>query len=107
MFVSSKLYMKGENLYGIEHYLFGKVETFLPQARKFVLRIIPTFSYLAGIFIQVIIAKMQSLGMTEISNDVKTFASCVKEGVISFDMLMAKYKNKWMRVECHQKFKIG
>lgn len=106
IFDCSKLYMEGENLYDIELFLSEKVENFLPKARRFVMKIIPIFSYFAGIFIQVVIAKMQSLGMTEISNDVKTFASCVKEGVISFDMLMAKYKNKWMRVECHQKFKI-
>ena len=40
----------------------------------------------------------------EISKDFKSFALCIKEGVLNYEMLMAKYNNKWMRVECHQKY---
>lgn len=60
---------------------------------------------LCGVFVQVVLAKIEELGADfEISKDFKSFASCIKEGVLNYDMLMAKYNNKWMRVECHQKY---
>lgn len=98
-------YMIGKCLYDIELELTRTKDGFLKKARKFVLRAIPEISYIAGVLIQIVITKMQHLGIDEVSNEVKTFASCIKEGVTSYDMLMAKYANKWMRVECHQKFR--
>lgn len=35
-------------------------------------------------------------------NDMRVFASCVKEGVLSYEMLMKKYRGRLMRVECHK-----
>ena len=104
IFTCTELYMTGKCLYDIELELTRKHNDFLSKARKFALRAIPEISYIAGVIIQIILTKMQHLGIDEISNEVKTFASCIKEGVTSYDMLMAKYANKWMRVECHQKF---
>ena len=105
IFTCTKLYMTGKCLYDIELELTRNHKDYLSKARKFVLRAIPEISYIAGVLIQIVLMKMQHLGIDEISNEVKTFASCLKEGVTSYDMLMAKYTNKWMRVECHQKFR--
>lgn len=33
----------------------------------------------------------------------KVFASCIKEGVLTYEMLKEKYNKKYMRVECHYK----
>ena len=60
---------------------------------------------MCGVFMQVVLAKIEkSDANLEISKDFKSFASCIKEGVLNYDMLMAKYNNKWMRVECHKKY---
>ena len=83
-----------------------KRKKFVDNARIFVLRVIPEISYMCGVFVQVLLAKIEEHGdELELSKDFKSFASCIKEGVLDHDMLMAKYKNKWMRVECHQKYR--
>lgn len=83
-----------------------KRKKFVDNARIFVLRVIPEISYMCGVFVQVLLAKIEEHGdELELSKDFKSFASCIKEGVLDYDMLMAKYKNKWMRVECHQKYR--
>ena len=61
---------------------------------------------MCGVFVQVVLAKIEERGAElELSQDFKSFASCIKEGVLNHDMLMAKYNNRWMRVECHQKYR--
>lgn len=55
--------------------------------------------------VQVILEKVKNEDIkVEPSNDVKTFASCIKEGVSSYDMLMYKHKNKYMRIQCHYEY---
>lgn len=106
LFKLVEMYVNGEPLVNIELEITGAKKTYLEKARNFVLRVIPSISYLCGTFVQILLVKLENHGVEDIPNDVKTFASCVKEGVINYDMLMTKYHNKWMRVECHNKFKF-
>lgn len=100
-----EMYISGCNYEEIESKCNCKKKDFVDNARIFVLRVIPEISYMCGVYVQVVLAKMESLGAEfEISKDFKSFASCIKEGVLNYDMLMAKYNNKWMRVECHKKY---
>ena len=100
------MYIKGCNYEEIDTKCCCKKKDFVDNARIFVLRVIPEISYMCGVFVQVVLAKIEEHGAElELSKDFKSFASCIKEGVLNHDMLMAKYKNKWMRVECHQKYR--
>ena len=100
------IYIKGCNYEEIDTKCCCKKKDFVDNARIFVLRVIPEISYMCGVFVQVVLAKIEEHGAElELSKDFKSFASCIKEGVLNHDMLMAKYKNKWMRVECHQKYR--
>lgn len=99
-------YIAGCNYEEIDMNCRCKRKVFVDNARIFVLRVIPEKSYMCGVFVQVVLAKIEEHGdELELSKDFKSFASCIKEGVLDHDMLMAKYKNKWMRVECHQKYR--
>ncbi len=99
-------YIAGCNYEEIDMNCRCKRKVFVDNARIFVLRVIPEISYMCGVFVQVVLAKIEEHGdELELSKDFKSFASCIKEGVLDHDMLMAKYKNKWMRVECHQKYR--
>ena len=101
-----QMYIKGCNYEEIETNCCCKRKTFVDNARIFVLRVIPEISYMCGVFVQVILAKIDENGAElELSKDFRSFASCIKEGVPNHDMLMAKYNKKWMRVECHQKYR--
>ena len=101
-----QMYIEGGPLVAIDqktHY--KRRDNHLKNARKFVLRTMYEFSYICGVIVQVILEKVKNEDIEiEPSNDVKTFASCIKEGVSSFDMLMYKYKNKYMRVQCHYEY---
>lgn len=100
------IYIKGCNYEEIDTKCCCKKKDFVDNARIFVLRVIPEISYMCGVFVQIVLAKIEEHGAElELSKDFKSFASCIKEGVLNHDMLMAKYKNKWMRVECHQKYR--
>lgn len=84
---------------------YKRSEKHLKNARKFMLRTMYEFSYICGLIVMVILERAKNDGVEiEPSKDVKTFASCVKEGVSSHDMLMYKYKNKYMRVQCHYEY---
>lgn len=101
-----QMYIEGAPLVAIDqktHY--KRRDTHLKNARKFALRTMYEFSYICGVIVQVILEKVKNEDIKiEPSNDVKTFASCIKEGVSSYDMLMYKYKNKYMRVQCHYEY---
>ena len=100
-----EMYIAGCNYEEIELNCNGRKNNFVDNARIFVLRVIPEISYMCGVFVQVVLAKIEkSDANLEISKDIKSFASCIKEGVLNYDMLMAKYNKKWMRVECHRKY---
>lgn len=101
-----EMYITGCNYEEIESNCQCKKKDFVDNARIFVLRVIPEISYMCGVFVQIVLAKIDEAGAeVEISKDFKSFASCIKEGVLDYNMLIAKYKNKWMRVECHQKYR--
>jgi hypothetical protein len=105
LFSLVQMYIKGCNYEEIDTNCCCKRKNYVDNARIFVLKVIPEISYMCGVFVQVILAKIEEHGdELELSKDFKSFASCIKEGVLDYDMLMAKYKNKWMRVECHQKY---
>lgn len=100
-----EMYISGSNLQEIESNCNCRKKDFVDNARIFVLRVIPEISYMCGVYVQVVLAKIEALGADfEISKNFKSFASCIKEGVLHYEMLMAKYTNKWMRVECHMKY---
>lgn len=100
-----EMYITGCNYDEIETICKCREKDFVDNARVFVLRVIPEISYMCGVFVQVVLATIEEHGAElELSKDFKSFASCIKEGVLDHDMLMTKYNNKWMRVECHQKY---
>lgn len=105
LFCLIEMYIDGCNYEVIESNCNCRKKKFVDNARIFVLRVIPEISYLCGVFVQVVLAKLEESDVDwEISKDFKSFASCIKEGVLNYEMLMAKYNNKWMRVECHRKY---
>lgn len=94
-------YIGGAPLVEIEK-MIGKKDKKLQKARHFVINVIPNFSYFCGVFVMVLRHKVEDVDDTvELPKDVLAFASCIKEGVSSYQMLLKKYQNKWMRVECH------
>ena len=106
LFCLIEMYIDGCNYEVIESNCNCRKKKFVDNARIFVLRVIPEISYLCGVFVQVVLAKLEESDVDwEISKDFKSFALCIKEGVLNYEMLMAKYNNKWMRVECHRKYR--
>lgn len=101
-FMLVEMYIKGKSLLELEQVMECKHDKKLLHARQFVLKVIPDVSYTCGAFVQVIIEKIGSL--EDIPRDMKVFASCIKEGVLTYEMLKEKYNNKYMRVECHHRF---
>ncbi len=97
-----EMYVKGKSLLEIELSMECAKDKKLLHARQFALKIIPDVSYTCGAFVQVLMKKLNQ--QEEIPKDIKVFASCIKEGVLSYDMLKEKYKNKYMRVECHYRY---
>ena len=106
LFAIVEAYISGASLLDIENRLTTKLDVFLKNARVFVIKVIPSISYMCGIIIQVLLAWLEKRGVTreDCPNDLRVFASCVKEGVFSYDMLMVKYRGRQMRVECHNKY---
>lgn len=101
-FILVEMYIKGKSLLELEQVMECKHDKKLLHARQFVLKVIPDVSYTCGAFVQVIVEKIGSL--EDIPRDMKVFASCIKEGVLTYEMLKEKYNNKYMRVECHHRF---
>lgn len=98
-------YIDGVSLENIEHSLHSTNNVYYANARYFVLHVVPEISYICGTFVQVFLAWIQQAEFQiDIPKDFKVFASCIKEGVSSYDMLMYKYKNRYMRVQCHHEF---
>lgn len=96
-------YIGGSPLVEIEK-MMGKNDKKLKEARNFVINVIPNFSFFCGVFVMVLRHKVEEVDNTvELPKDVLAFASCIKEGMSSYKMLLEKYQNKWMRVECHNK----
>ena len=107
-FTLVEMYVKGLPLLDIEQVMECKQDKKLVHARQFVLKIIPDVSYTCGAFVQVLIEKLNLQNeIADIPTDIKVFASCIKEGVLTYEMLKEKYNKKYMRVECHHKYCVG
>lgn len=104
LFKLLRMYIVGKNFDAIELAATQKPERYVPNARSFVLDVVPQISYMAGVFIQVILELIQCAGLTEHTKDLDVFASCIKEGVTSSEMLRYKFDKKLLRVECHIKY---
>lgn len=103
-FTLVEMYVKGLSLLEIEQTMECKQDKKLLHARQFVLKIIPDVSYTCGAFVQVLIEKLNlHEENSDLPTDIKVFASCIKEGVLTYEMLKEKYNKKYMRVECHYK----
>lgn len=101
-----RAYVNGVTLLEVEQGLRTKPDAYLKNARVFAIKVIPSVSYICGSLIQVLLLWLDKHGVSkeDCPNDMKVFASCVKEGVLCYDMLMEKYRGKQMRVECHHKY---
>lgn len=100
-----ELYLLGKTLESIDIGINGKPTQFLSKARQLSLKVIPNISYACVVFIQVVIMYLEDRDLSDsISDEIRAFASCVKEGVTSFSMLKYKYASKSMRVETHKNY---
>ena len=101
-----RAYVNGVTLLEVEQGLRTKPDAYLKNARVFAIKVIPSVNYICGSLIQVLLLWLDKHGVSteDCPNDMKVFASCVKEGVLCYDMLMEKYRGKQMRVECHHKY---
>lgn len=101
-------YIRGASLYEIENKMAVKATDNLINARKFVIKVMPAFSYMCGVIVMIIKNALLSVGHEEndINEDLLAFASCVKEGVLSYDMLNYKHDNCLMRKTCHNKYMV-
>lgn len=100
-------YVEGVPLASIEKTVLHKDEKLnkhLNKGRKIALRLIPALAYVCSLIDQIFINKAKRLGYTNMSDEVLHFASCIKEGVSTKQMLLSKADHRWMRVETHQKF---
>ena len=101
-------YISGESLFKLENMMSSKrQEKFLESARKFVLQVIPSLSYIFGVIAQLIHINYIAYGHLEdeVPKDLCYLASLVKEGVDSAAMLRFKDRENLMRVACHNKCK--
>ncbi len=99
-------YIGGANYEELEKQMPKQPTPFLFDARRLVLKVIPNLSYICGIFVQVIMECLKIQNREDLINDeIKAFASCVREGVSSSSMLRYKVKSKYMRVEAHRNFR--
>ena len=102
-----KRYMNGETLKEISFYLNEKPnDKFITATRKFVLKVIPELSYAFSVLTMVHIRFLKDNGWSDskIPVTIKNFATYLKEGVTSEDMLRFKTEKRLMRVACHKMF---
>ncbi len=101
------MYVKGRTLKEISNLLSEKPsDHYITATRKFVLKVIPelsfAFSVLAMVHIQFL--KDHDVEIIEIPNSIRNFATYLKEGVLSEEMLLFKTERRLMRVEAHKMF---
>lgn len=103
------MYVCGESLEAIQERLYVKRRSNqLKHARKMVLHVIPEVGYALGVLSMITVEYLQAeRGMTEeqIPDEIKNFATYLKEGVLSDEMYQFKIKYHLMRVETHHKFR--
>lgn len=85
----------------------SKNDPYLTQTRKFVIKVLPELSYAFSVLAMVHIQVLKEFYLLEedIPMIVKNFATYLKEGVTSEDMLRFKTERRMMRVEVHRRFK--
>ena len=101
MFVEGATFLEMNNVIGDP----AKPEL-LVEARTFVLKVLPLLSYALSTLSLTILEYALNKGYVKefISDEVVNFASYLKEGVTSSDMLRFKMQEKLMRVECHRAY---
>lgn len=79
----------------------------LTCTRKFVLKAIPDLSYAFSVLAMVHVQYLTDKGWSSfgLPASIKNFATYLKEGVTSEEMLRFKTERRLMRVECHRLFK--
>lgn len=107
IFKAIRLYIQGKPMDIINETLAGTNSNFLSEARFFVNKFIPEFSYVCGVFVMIVKAGFLKEGYNEnLNKDFTAFASCIKEGTTSYNMLLFKYKHHFMRVSTHRKYHL-
>ena len=99
-----KMYINGSSLKEISFELNEKQnDHYITATRKFVLKVIPELSYAFSVLAMVHVQYLKDIGMDEeeIPFAIKNFATCLKEGVSSEEMLQLKADKHLMRVEAH------
>lgn len=108
VFEAIRLYIQGVPMNIINEKLAGTVSNFLSEARFFVTKFIPEFSYICGVFVMLIKTGLhQKVDYEEddLNKNFSALASCIKEGTTSYAMLRFKYNSNLMRVRVHQMYK--
>jgi hypothetical protein len=103
------MYINGSTLKRISSILNEKpADNYLTATRKFVLKVIPELSYAFSVLAMVHIQYLKDIGWDDvvIPTNIKNFATYLKEGVTSDEMLKYKTKHHLMRVEAHRLFEI-
>lgn len=101
------MYIRGDQLKDISQNLARKRnEIFIGTTRRFVLKILPDICYALSVLSMVYIQYLRDSGEEDIDipYGIKNFATCLKEGVTSEDMLKFKIQKRLMRVETHRLF---
>lgn len=104
-----RMYINGSTLKRISSILNEKpADNYLTATRKFVLKVIPELSYAFSVLAMVHIQYLKDIGWDDvvIPTNIKNFATYLKEGVTSDEMLKYKTKHHLMRVEAHRLFEI-
>ncbi len=98
-----KKYVNGCSLKEISD-LLNENDDYLNVTRKFVLKVIPELSYAFSVLTMVHIQYLKDIGWGDdvMPTNLKNFATYLKEGVTSDDMLKYKIDNQLMRVEAHR-----
>ena len=101
------LYLGGKPLKELSTLLVEKKnDVHLTSTRKFVLRAIPELSYAFSVMAMVHVQYLTDKGWNsfDIPASIKNFATYLKEGVTSEEMLRFKTERRLMRVEAHRMF---
>ena len=102
-----QMYIRGDQLKDISQILARKRnEIYIGTTRRFVLKILPDICYALSVLSMVYIQYLRDSGEEDIDipYGIKNFATCLKEGVTSEDMLKFKIQKRLMRVETHRLF---
>jgi len=105
------LYIKGATYEAIERTFIGEnsqIDTQLPNARTFVLKVVPDMSFAFGLLSMLIIERFKQIGVLKVSQDIRALASCIRGGFDLSDKLFFKINNGIdSRVESHLKYAEG